>query len=189
MKKRLLSLAVVIGCLAILSTGTLAYFTAEETTHNIITSGNVDIALRETMIDPEDATKEITYTDQTGIMPGQKVSKIVRVENVGKGDAWIRVKVEKNITLDASQTGTVDTNLIKIDFNTDDWTLDDGYYYYNQALAAGEKTEALFEHVTFDKTMDNTYQNCTVKIDVKVQGTQTDHNGSSALDAQGWPIN
>ena len=35
--------------------------------------------------------------------------------------------------------------------------------------------------------MTNEYQNCTVEVIVKAQGVQTANNGSSALEAAGWP--
>jgi len=189
MKKRLVSLAVIISCLAVLSTGTYAYFTTEETTHNIITTGNVQIAIRETMLDPTNKNNEIPYIDAENILPGDSISKIVRIENIGKSDAWVRVKVEKDITLAAGQTGNANIGLIEVDFNTADWTEKDGYYYYNHKLDAGEKTSALFEEVVFSKSMDNIYQNCTINVDVKAQGTQVDNNGTKAIDAKGWPNN
>ena len=43
MKKKLLLLAAVIACIAIAVTGTLAYFSADDTAHNVITTGGVNI--------------------------------------------------------------------------------------------------------------------------------------------------
>ena len=47
MKKKIFAVMMVLICLAIAATGTLAYFTSEETAHNIITTGAVDIDLEE----------------------------------------------------------------------------------------------------------------------------------------------
>ena len=47
MKKKLLMLSAVAICIAILAAGTLAFFTAEDTAHNVITTGGVDIKLYE----------------------------------------------------------------------------------------------------------------------------------------------
>ena len=46
MKRKLLILSVLAICVAIVAAGTLAYFTAEDTAHNVITSGGVDIELK-----------------------------------------------------------------------------------------------------------------------------------------------
>ena len=43
MKKKLLAVAMVLCCLAIVTGGSLAYFTAEKKAHNVITTGSIDI--------------------------------------------------------------------------------------------------------------------------------------------------
>ena len=47
MKRKLLILSVLAICLAILAAGTFAYFTSEDTAHNVITTGGVKIAVQE----------------------------------------------------------------------------------------------------------------------------------------------
>lgn len=47
MKKKILTVAAIAICLAVLASGTLAYFTAEDQVHNVITSDAVDIAIEE----------------------------------------------------------------------------------------------------------------------------------------------
>lgn len=47
MKKKILLVAALTICLAIAVSGTLAYFTAEDTVHNVITSGGVNIKVVE----------------------------------------------------------------------------------------------------------------------------------------------
>ena len=74
--------------------------------------------------------------------------------------------------------------------NTEDWTeLEDGFYYYNDVLKAGDTTSPLFTSVIFDKSMGNLYQNCTVNIDVQAQATQVANNGTNVFEAKGWPEN
>ena len=43
MKRKLLVISLVVICAAILAAGTLAYFNAEGTAHNVITTGGVKI--------------------------------------------------------------------------------------------------------------------------------------------------
>ena len=182
MKRKLLILSVLAICIATLAVGTLAYFTAEGRAHNVITTGGVEIAVQEWA----DEEKTKPFEDVTGIMPGMTVTKIAEIKNTGASDAWVRVKVEKNIKLQGE--GTPDTALVELNLNLTDWTLgEDGYLYYNKALKPGEVTEPIFTAVTFNVTMGNEYQNATATVDVAAQAVQTANNGSTAMTANGWP--
>ena len=187
MKKVLLVLLVVVLTIGSVA-GTLAFFAGKAVTHNVITSANVDIALVETQ---KDGDKEIPYpTDPVaGIMPGREVSKIVRVENTGKADAWVRIKLDTAVT-DAQGEALPATEL-QMDIDTENWVLEDGYYYYKTILKPGEKTKPLFTTVLFKTTMGNDYQSSRVNIDVLAYATQSDNNpipaGGTAADVKGWP--
>ena len=182
MKKKLLILSLAAICLAITAIGTLAYFTSEGTAHNVITTGGVEIAVQEWA----DEDKQTPFEDLEGIMPGMTVTKIAEIKNTGASDAWVRVKVEKNIKLQGE--GTPDTALVELNLNLTDWTLgEDGYLYYNKVLKPGEVTEPLFTAVTFNVTMGNEYQNATATVDVVAQAVQTANNGDTVMDAKGWP--
>lgn len=182
MKRKLLILSVCVILLAVVSAGTLAYFTSEGTAHNVITTGGVKIALREWA--DEERTQE--FEDIDGVVPGSKVTKIAEVENTGSASAWIRVSVEKAITLAGNETP--DLALVVLDLNTEAWTLgDDGYLYYNSPLESGKVTEPIFTTVSFDETMGNAYQNATATVNVVAQAVQCANNGETVFDAQGWP--
>lgn len=189
MKKKIATIAVLLLCLGMLGYTTIAYFNTQNTARNVITAGNIDIELQETAINGDG--KEILFQESQerfNVMPGEEVSKIVRVKNTGNNPAYIRIEVQKDIKLADGQNGEVDLGLITLDFDSDNWTLgEDGYYYYNQPIAAGESTAALFRNVTFDKTMGNLYQNSTAVIKVNAQATQVKNNGTSVFDAAGWP--
>ena len=182
MKRRISILSVLVICLATLAAGTIAYFTAEEKAHNVITTGGVKIAVREWA----DEEKQTPFKDVTGILPGMTVTKIAEIRNTGASDAWIRVLITKNIQLAGGGTANVD--LVGLDLNLDDWTKGrDGYLYYNKALKPGEVTPPLFTAVTFNAAMGNEYQNATATVDVAAEAVQTANNGDTVLDAQGWP--
>lgn len=183
-KRRILACAVLLASLSMGAYGTYAYFTSDVIVTNVITSGNVKIELRETELSDG---KEIPFTNKTGILPGKQISKIVKVENTGDHPAYIRIKVGKEIHLADGVDGEPDLSLITCDFNEMDWEEKDGYYYYKEPLKPGKTTEALFEQVTFDRTMGNMYQNSKAEINVYAQATQVIHNGDSAMDAKGWP--
>ena len=181
MKRKLLILSVLAICIATLAAGTLAYFTSEEKAHNVITTGGVEITVQEWA----DEEKTKPFENLTGVMPNTTVTKIAEIKNTGASDAWVRVKVEKNIQLQGE--GKPDTGLVELTLNTADWTEKDGYYYYTKVLKPGEVTAPIFTAVTFKPDMGNEYQNATATVDVTAQAVQTANNGATVMDAQGWP--
>ena len=181
MKRKLLILSVLAICIATLAAGTLAYFTSEGKAHNVITTGGVEITVQEWA----DEGKTKPFEDLTGVMPNTTVTKIAEIKNTGASDAWVRVKVEKNIKLQGE--GTPDTSLVELTLNTADWTEKDGYYYYTKVLKPGEVTVPVFTAVTFNAAMGNEYQNATATVDVAAQAVQTANNGDTVMDAKGWP--
>lgn len=186
MKRRLFAGALLLIALSLMAYGTLAYFTAEETVHNVITSGDIAIELLEWA----DENKTIPFPQQgvSGVMPGQRIVKIVEVKNTGSGAAWVRVRVDKEITLSKGVQGEADPALLQLDYDKTSWTQsEDGFYYYNRKLLAGEVTAPLFAAVTYDPKMDNRYQNSTARVVVTAYAVQTENNGDSVTEASGWP--
>lgn len=191
MKKKLALLATLAACTAMIASGTLAYYTAQDKAHNVITSGNIEIELVETT-DKLDANKQpIPFENVDGVMPGTAVSKIVQVKNTGEADAYIRVKVETNVTLATGNNAIPDYEPISIEYATGtsktEWTEKNGYYYYNSPVAPGEITKPLFSEVYFKTSMGNEYQNSKAEVKVIAYGTQVANNGKNAVDAAGWP--
>ena len=186
MKKKILTVAAIAICLAVLASGTLAYFTAEDQVHNVITSDAVDIAIEEW----QDEVGGTPYPDEPiPVMPGSTVSKIVTVKN-NDAESYIRASFEVVITTANGGSMTYDPNVIKVNPDHDEWVEKDGWWYYNSAVATGAVTEPLFTEVVFDgSNMTNEYQNCTVEVIVYAQAVQTANNGASALEAAGWPEN
>ena len=183
MKKKIALIVVIISLIAMGISGTMAYFTADSTATNVITAGNIDIDLIE-MEKTDEGLKP--FENKEGVMPGDVISKIVTVKNTGDNEAYIRVQVEKIIKLAGDAAGSAELSLLSCDINTADWTLKEGYYYYNKPLAAGEETTPLFETVTFSAEMDNLYQNCEAQIDVNAYAVQVKNNGATVFEAAGW---
>ena len=182
MKKRMLTAALALCCLAVLATGTLAYFTAEETAQNVITMGALKMDLVELDADGQ------PWTDVENIVPGMEVTKKAYVENNGTVYFYTRVKITKRyVNEQGEKLPDLNTDLVELDLG-EDWELDeDGFYYYKKLVAPGEETEPLFTTVTFSTEMGNEYQNVKVKIDLDAQAVQSRNNGESALEATGWP--
>ena len=192
MKKKILILAVVAMCAAILASGTLAYFTAEDEVHNIITSDAVDIQIEEWQ-QTDEGLVSYPKEEPISVMPGVAVSKIVTIKNM-EAKAYIRAKFEVIITKEDGSIMELSpemlASIITLTMNGEDWLRQDGdgeWWYYNAPVPTGESTEAFFTEVVFDgPNMTNEYQNCTVEVIVTAQGVQTANNGASALEAAGW---
>lgn len=187
MKKKLFALAVLVIILAGTVTGTLAYYTTKTVAHNVITSGEIDIALVETQ---KEGNNEVPYPENPvgGIMPGQEHSKIVRIENVGTNPAWVRMKVVVEIN-DRKVDLSDEDSVLALDFNNTEWEKKGNYYYYKKALtsqgSAGSETVPLFTTVRFaGEEMDNDYQNAKIEISVQAEGIQYQNNTNYAT---AWP--
>ena len=192
MKKKLATIAIIAAVASIAVGGTLAFYTAEDRAHNVITSGGIDIELDEKML-LEDGTLVDWPADEgvNDVTPGTAVSKIVRVQNIGASEAWVRVAVDIEI-VDASKaplsTELSDGMPVLTYQILDGWTDGgDGYFYYNTPLQPGAQTKPLFNEVVFDLLMGNEYQGAKAFVDVDAQAVQTANNGGVVTEAQGWP--
>ena len=199
MKKKIFAAAVVACCMALLSYGTWAYFTASGTARNVITSGGIGIEIIEKTKDASGTELDFPKDGFENIMPGSKVSKIVSVKNTGEDEAWIRVKV------DAALVGS-DGNALPLNLDVQGVTVPvmtftvedgwipgaDGYYCYSKPVSSGGKTAVSFREVGFALQMGNEYQNCTANLTITAQAVQTANNpapGGDVTKVPGWPEN
>lgn len=60
-----------------------------------------------------------------------------------------------------------------------EWTLIDGYYYYNSIVKAGETTEPLFEKVEVSESLPNTYIGSKYNLTPNMQAVQA--NGDAVM--------
>ena len=182
MKKKFFALSVMAMLIAICSFGTAAFYNAQDTAHNVITMGNVNIAISEWA----DEEKTIEFSNVDGVLPNTSVTKVVEIRNTGKSDAWVRVRIEKNISLNSDSEG--DTGLISLNINEGAWIDgNDGYYYYSKKLSEDEVTEPVFTKVEFSKDMDNSYVGAVCSVEVFAEAVQSANNGGEVLSADGWP--
>lgn len=180
MKKKIAAIALIIVCFAILSAGTLAYFTATETATNVITTGSVHIVLHEETTDGKPFPPE----GIKNVMPGGGAGKVVYVENTGGADCWVRIGLDMAVT--ASSGEELDTGKVSLDLDEKKWTRSGGYWYYNEPLLPGQSTSALFTRVGFSADMSNAYQNAKIVINVTADAVQRANNADTALAAAGW---
>lgn len=182
MKKKIAVLAVVVIALSLVAYGTVAYFSAEGTAHNILTMGSVKIELSDkTLVEGEGGVqRDFTevYPNGMPVMPASQASKIVYVTNTGSNPCWVRVKVDVAAEAADPANDPLDIDMVHINFDQENWLKgNDGYWYYKDILGASQVTEELFTQVAFDKDMGNDYMNCQFSITVSAEAVQSDNNG------------
>lgn len=182
--KKLVALTLALICLsALIVGGTMAQVIDRGAAHNVITTNGFDIQLNEWA----DDAKTEPFKDLSNVVPSISYKKIVEVENLDNTEAWIRIKLTKDIQLAPGKSGEVDLDLVKLDINEKDWVESGGYYYYKTPLDGDKTTSPLFTTVTFDPTMGNLYQQSKATVKVEVQAVQVANNGDTVFEAQGWP--
>lgn len=156
MKKKVLSVALVVALVAVMVSGTLAYFTAEDEVTNTFTVGSVMIEIFENdNPTPEDTmtfgnlVPVVNMTDPAA--DANYIAKAVEVKNTGTNDAYIRT----HIAIPTQLVG-----YLYLDLNTTGWTRQtdstatvDGVEYtvftydYDTSVTSGEFTDALLKGV------------------------------------------
>ena len=189
MRKKIFATAVVLICLSILATTTLAYFTDKDTARNVITSGGISVEVVEQRL--VDGTPAPYTGEPVPIMPGTAVSWIVSVSNLEQA-AWIRMSYTVTVLDPQGNEMSVPAEelakMILIPEDDTAWTEKDGWWYYGQAVDTAGVTAPLFSQVEFSgPDMGNEYQNCAVVIRCDAQAVQQANNGETVLDAAGWP--
>lgn len=166
-KKSLLTIVMALTLVGVVGIGaTLAYFTDEADAKNTITMGHVDIDLDEPNF-PED--KEIE-----NVIPGDVITKDPTITVAEDSEsAYIRAKVILDNKLSDEQKSEL---LANINIDTDKWYLnaDDGYYYYNSIVSAGDSV-ILFDKVVIPETWGNGVADMSFTIDVFAEAIQSNN--------------
>ncbi len=181
MRRKLILAAAVTAVLFAAVYGTLAYFTAEGKAANVITAGNIKMALHQETADGHPSPESVG-----ALMPGQAVDRVVFVENTGDNALYARIKLKPAVR--AEDGSALGFDQISLDIDTVDWKLGaDGWYYYQSALGKGAASKPLFKELRFAPGMGNDYMNAHVSVEVTAQAVQCANNGDTALQAAGWP--
>ena len=183
MKKKIVAVCIVLICLAILGAGTLSYFFSESITQNVITTGQIKIALQET---PK------KYNEK-GIIPGETFKKTAKIKNTGKHTAWVKIRVDLKTINKKNKEVTIPREkaeeLIKIQALPGWKKGKDGSYYYLLAVKPGEVTTKLMDQIRLTENIDGSYSNKPLFVDIRGYGVQHVHNGDTVWQAKGWPAN
>lgn len=121
MKKKVLTVALVIALIAIVVSSSLAYFTAEDKATNTFTVGSVRIEIWENG-EPTDTDEVIFDKPLLPVVNTEDVTadegyaaKVVKVENTGKSDAYIRTHI-------AVPTKLIGYLELKVNMDNSDWS-------------------------------------------------------------------
>ena len=179
-KSKLMLIALAAILVTVLTQPSLAFYTTIGRATNVVTSGAIALQIHEKTADGSDFPAEGVY-----VIPGDIVSKQVSVENVCSHPFYLRVKLVSGST---NQALTPD-ECLKLDIDTANWTLRDGYYYYNRILQPGETTETLFTQVEIvGSKVDQTHGGSTLSLTVNAYAVQSEHNPADfPWEASGWP--
>ena len=179
MKKKLTAVALIVALLAVaIVGGTLAYFTdTTGTAENVFTVGNVKINLEEP--NWESSGSE----DAPEVYPGEALAKDPQVENVGANPCFVRVSVSDLEIFEGADPITLRYQYAD-GFNTADWTLIDGYYYYNKVLAKGETTTPVFDQIVIPTSWTNGDASSEYSVDVFAQAVQAQGAKPSFADVE-----
>ena len=179
-KAKLCFIAFLMLIMSLISFDTVAYYTVTGTARNVITFGDIPMQVIETTTAGTEFPEEGVY-----VMPGDVVSKIVKVANLSDHPFYVRIKLVKAI--DGSALSPEECMAIETD--TEHWTLgEDGYYYYNKAVSPHSETEPLFREVQIvGEKVDKDSIGSILTVTVKTFVVQSENNGDTPFEAVGWP--
>ena len=179
--KKLIIFLIAMAALLCAAGGTYAYYTTNIVTHNVISSGRVDVELIELADDGSN------FKNIEGALPGETYAKVVQAKNTGESDAWVRMKLVKTVKPAKAAAAALNAELVKLNIHGGKWVEKDGWYYYDSPLKPEAVTPALLGAVTLDLTMGNEWQEAQLLIDVYLEAVQVANNGSTVFEAAGWP--
>ena len=181
MKKKVLSVFLVVALIAITAMGTLAYFTDTDDAENVFTVGNVSIDLTEPNWEGEG--KE----DAPEVYPGEALAKDPTVTNDGANPCFVRVKVEGLDCL--GENNVITTRYKYVDgYNTTDWELYEGYYYYKGVLAVDEVTNPVFDQIVIPTGLTNGDGTTEYSIDIYAEAVQAQGAKPSFTAVEGMTV-
>ncbi len=200
-KKKVFVAALAICLIAIISMGTLAWFTAEDSAENIFKVSTDDVTQKpdfkldlfehNILADGTLGTEEVASNTYNHIAPGDELAKDPTVRNDGAYDMWVRVNVtltDYAVWEDILGDG-YDFSAILEGVNAD-WTVDANsvgtdtlVFYKNTKLATGESS-TVFTGVNIpgeEFTVDNIPTE--FKLNIVAQAIQADNTGATAQEA------
>lgn len=135
MKKYICKATGILGLLLIFLgiSGAYAAFSDSVTVKNHITTGDINISLKEYQ---KRNGKETSYKNPVEVLPGNFISKIPRITNLGM-PCWIRAKISFQNNMETEE-GFEEKHIEGI---SRDWKKRGEYYYYTKTLNTGDSVD------------------------------------------------
>lgn len=147
MKKKIVSIALVVAMIAIIAAGSFAYFTDKDAQTNTFTVGDVKIDLFEDFNTEElNLVPAVGTTDENGYaVYKNKIEKEVYVKNTGSQKSYVRVQIAvpmiNNETIGANEEAIGWQAPINLCWS--EFTCHQGQWNWGKELAANDKYEGL----------------------------------------------
>lgn len=198
MKKKVFLVAVAVCLVAIISAGTLAWFSDSDSVKSTFYVASSNEKADDIFSVGLQGKENATYVD---LLPGQVVENLIEVENTGRYAQWVRVKITfsdakawKEVLGDTALTSMLDVGAgwtaggTLSDETNDTVTY---VYYLNSTLAKDEKAVA-FQNVTIPTALTQKQAAAIgdFTVDVVAEAVQFDNLGKTsakeAFEAVGW---
>ncbi len=198
MKKKVFLVAVAVCLVAIISAGTLAWFSDSDSVKSTFYVASSNEEADDIFSVGLQGKENATYVD---LLPGQVVENLIEVENTGRYAQWVRVKITfsdakawKEVLGDTALTSMLDVGAgwtaggTLSDETNDTVTY---VYYLNSTLAKDEKAVA-FQNVTIPTALTQKQAAAIgdFTVDVVAEAVQFDNLGKTsakeAFEAVGW---
>ncbi len=202
LRSPILSVVVFVAAAALLIVGTVGTVRAAKVTPSKdylaqieLDSINVAIVENETTLE-DDGELLTNLTGGKKFKIGQKYDEVLKVENSGEYDEYVRVTVNWYWTDADGNKLELDPSMIILNFpEGNGWTIDEeastaesAVLYYDKIVAPGERTEAFADSLTIDRAVSTfidadenyIYDGAVFQIDVVADAVQT-HNGEDAM--------
>ena len=162
MKKKVLTVALVLALIAIMVSGTLAYFTDNDEVTNTFTIGSVKIEIYEN--DSATTSDTISFGKLTPVVKenpsddASYIDKVVDVKNIGANDAYIRTHIAvptaliDYLQLDVTTTGWSYIGITTASVGTTAYTV--FTYDHTAAVAPNDFTNELLQGVYLKSDVD-----------------------------------
>ncbi|WOC33517.1 MULTISPECIES: BsaA family SipW-dependent biofilm matrix protein [Caproicibacterium] len=144
-----------------LSKDTLHVFTQEITNKDGKNIGTGYLAYNET----KDGKQVVDYTPAKEDGQDAQVTYEFYTQNTAAAPTTVSYdSATKKIT-------NIDSH-VNLALDTDDWTYQDGYFYYNKVLTPGQRTPNLLSEVKFDNDLGNAFEGATYTLTPTLEVTQ-----------------
>ena len=157
----------------------LTFYTTKDTVTGVVTSGGIELKIHNV------TSRGVTAPDEIAVIPGDKVDRKVFVENDCQQPFYLRLKLVCTIGADDEPAD----GLLQPNWDSENWTLVDGYYYYNGILEPGGKTPAAFTQVeVVGSRVDQSHVGLAITFEIIAQSVQSKNNTADhPWEVSGWP--